>query len=202
MKWLKIVITRTLWKKGRLIGKWREVGSRLWKLLGQTILWIHWTSENVINTWVIDIQLWRELKRGSFAARNETTIDVILHVFTTVCLFTIFLTILNGTVHSPEAYSSIVWDKKGWRWRCWLHLHCRCVVFLPFYSCSSVNRDESMVVVTLSSGSIRFLTTTDFNVIHSIETGHTNILCTRFIQCAASIVVICYQSLLVTFFYI
>ena len=74
--------------------------------------------------------------------------------------------------------------------------------FLPFYSCSSVNRDESMVVVTLSSGSIRFLTTTDFSVIHSIETGHTNILCTRFIQCAASIVVICYQSLLVTFFHI
>lgn len=59
-----------------------------------------------------------------------------------------------------------------------------------------------MVVVTLSSGSIRFLTTTDFNVIHSIETGHTNILCTVFTNVLLSIVVICYQSLLVTFFYI
>lgn len=54
-----------------------------------------------------------------------------------------------------------------------------------------------MVVVTLSSGSIRFLTTTDFSIIHSIETSHTNILCTRFVQCASSFVVICYQSSLV-----
>lgn len=50
-----------------------------------------------------------------------------------------------------------------------------------------------MIVVTLSSGSIRFLNTTDFSVVHSIETGHHNILCTRFVQCAPSIVVICYQ---------
>ena len=60
-------------------------------------------------------------------------------------------------------------------------------------SSSSFNPDKTLVILTLSNGSIRILQTSDFSTVQSVETGRTNILSAHFVPCSPSHIVICYQ---------
>lgn len=57
----------------------------------------------------------------------------------------------------------------------------------------SFNPDKTLVMLTLSNGSIRILQTSDYSTVHSVETGRTDILSAHFVPCSPSHIVICYQ---------